>query len=131
MTPVMINKSNYFNIINRNSLSYSRCYVYFVFFKKITMSTFGNNDGQGRMYSPNTGQVLYLISWFRHAENHNESIILTYVRPNSDQVHILYYIILHINGFTERYINLLKTKCNLLYIKNQFVPRCKHFPPRL
>ena len=28
-------------------------------------------------------------------------------------------------------INILKTKCNLLYIRNQFVPRSKHFPPRL
>jgi hypothetical protein len=28
-------------------------------------------------------------------------------------------------------INLLKTKHNLLYIRNQSVPRCKHFPPRL
>jgi len=28
-------------------------------------------------------------------------------------------------------INLLKTKRNLLYIRNQSVPRCKHFPPRL
>jgi hypothetical protein len=27
--------------------------------------------------------------------------------------------------------NLLKTKHNLLYIRNQSVPRCKHFPPRL
>ena len=27
--------------------------------------------------------------------------------------------------------NLLKTKRNLLYIRNQFVPRSKHFPPRL
>jgi hypothetical protein len=26
---------------------------------------------------------------------------------------------------------LLKTKRNLLYIRNQSVPRCKHFPPRL
>jgi hypothetical protein len=26
---------------------------------------------------------------------------------------------------------LLKTKCNLLYIRNQSVPTCKHFPPRL
>jgi len=95
------------------------------------MSTFGNNDGHGTMYSPNNGQVLYLISWFQHAVNHNESLILTYVRPNSDRVHILYHIILHINGFTERYINLSKHKRNLLYIKNQSVPRCKHFPPRL
>jgi len=28
-------------------------------------------------------------------------------------------------------INVLKTKRNLLYIRNQSVPRCKHFPPRL
>jgi len=28
-------------------------------------------------------------------------------------------------------INLLKTKRNLLYVRNQSVPRCKHFPPRL
>jgi len=28
-------------------------------------------------------------------------------------------------------MNLLKTKRNLLYIKNQSVPRSKHIPPRL
>jgi hypothetical protein len=28
-------------------------------------------------------------------------------------------------------INLLNTKRNRLYMKNQSVPRCKHFPPRL
>jgi len=28
-------------------------------------------------------------------------------------------------------ISLLKTKRNLLYIRNQSVPSCKHFPPRL
>ena len=28
-------------------------------------------------------------------------------------------------------ITLLKAKRNLLYIRNQSVPRCKHFPPRL
>jgi hypothetical protein len=35
---------------------------------------------------------------------------------------------------TEEYnitVNLLKTKRNLLYIRYQSVPRCKHFPPRL
>jgi len=32
---------------------------------------------------------------------------------------------------TALFINLLKTKRNLLYIRNQSVPRCKHFPPRL
>ena len=29
------------------------------------------------------------------------------------------------------FFNLLKTKRNLLYIRNQSVPRSKHFPPRL
>ena len=28
-------------------------------------------------------------------------------------------------------INPLNTKRRLLYLKTQFVPRCKHFPPRL
>jgi len=28
-------------------------------------------------------------------------------------------------------LNLLKTKRNLGYIRNQSVPRSKHFPPRL
>ena len=28
-------------------------------------------------------------------------------------------------------VNLLETKRTLLYIRNQSVPRCKHFPPRL
>ena len=28
-------------------------------------------------------------------------------------------------------INLLKTKRNQLYLKTQFVPRSKHFPPQL
>jgi len=28
-------------------------------------------------------------------------------------------------------INLLKTKCNLLYIRHQSVPHCKHLPPRV
>jgi len=28
-------------------------------------------------------------------------------------------------------INLLTTKRNLLYMRYQSVPRCKHFPPRL
>jgi len=27
--------------------------------------------------------------------------------------------------------NLLKTKRNVLYVRNQSVPRCKHFSPRL
>jgi hypothetical protein len=40
----------------------------------------------------------------------------------------------HTHTHTAEYqlrLNLLKTKRNLLYIRNQSVPRCKHFPPRL
>ena len=40
----------------------------------------------------------------------------------------------HINSnqaLTSYCFNLLKTKPNLLYIRNQFAPRSKHFPPRL
>jgi len=36
-----------------------------------------------------------------------------------------------IEKFSRQHFNILKTKHNLLYIKNQSVPRCKHFPPRL
>ena len=32
---------------------------------------------------------------------------------------------------TDYCINLLNTKRNLLYIRNQIVPRSKHFPPQL
>ena len=35
------------------------------------------------------------------------------------------------SGNDTVYINLLKTKRNLLYIRNQSVPRSKRFPPRL
>jgi hypothetical protein len=30
--------------------------------------------------------------------------------------------------YSTQLFNLLKTKRYLLYIRNQFVPRCKHFP---
>ena len=40
-----------------------------------------------------------------------------------------WYKFLCVGGETR--INLLKTKRNLLYVRNQFVPRSKHFPPRL
>ena len=34
-------------------------------------------------------------------------------------------------GYNFTYFNLLKTKRNLLYIRNQSVPHSKHFPSRL
>ena len=36
-----------------------------------------------------------------------------------------------VKGLVVIGFNLLKAKCNLLYIKNQSVPRSKHSPPRL
>jgi len=38
---------------------------------------------------------------------------------------------LDVTCFSISLFNLLKTKRNLLYIRNQSVPRCKHFPTRL
>jgi hypothetical protein len=37
---------------------------------------------------------------------------------------------LYMKHVIHKFINL-KAKCNMLYISNQAVPRCKHFPPRL
>jgi len=35
------------------------------------------------------------------------------------------------NTYTYIFINLLKTKHNLLYIRTQSIPHCKHSPPWL
>jgi hypothetical protein len=40
-------------------------------------------------------------------------------------------IVIHVYKCLTLFLNLLKTKRILLYIRNQSVPRCKHFPPRL
>jgi hypothetical protein len=42
-----------------------------------------------------------------------------------------YYWRCNSNIPNQCHINLLKSKYNLLYIRNQSVPCCKHFPPRL
>ena len=42
-----------------------------------------------------------------------------------------FFIVLITEEFNFIPIKLLKTKCNLLYIRNQSVPRSKHFLPRL
>jgi len=73
--------------------------IYFVFSKNKII--FRHNGGQKRRYSPNTGHILYLISWFWHAADHYESLILTYVQPNSDLVHTLYHNILYIKEYTR------------------------------
>ena len=36
-----------------------------------------------------------------------------------------------LNMFERKILNPLKTKRRLLYLKTQFVPRCKHFSSRL
>ena len=40
-------------------------------------------------------------------------------------------IYVYFNTLHKNYVNLLTTKCNLLYIRNQSILRSKHFPPRL
>jgi len=50
----------------------------------------------------------------------------TNIQINQFQKTIFYYAFHRLD-----LINLSKTIPNLLYISNQSVPRCKHFPPRL
>ena len=53
---------------------------------------------------------------------------------NTPERFILFYTLYRLHMQLSRScsaINLLKTKRNLLYIRNQSVPHCKHFPPRL
>ena len=54
----------------------------------------------------------------------NEDRIKTFNGMEGNQTHT--YL-----DFMQPGINRLNTKRNLLYIRNQFVPRSKHFPPRL
>jgi len=79
------------------------------------------------------------------AETSRKSGALTYREPRLSRdtftlyiyIYIYIYILLiltqsnlsHMSGSIN--VNLLKTKRNLLYIRHQTVPRCKHFPPRL
>jgi hypothetical protein len=44
--------------------------------------------------------------------------------------HLIHFMHL-INARNKQHINLLWTKCNLLHISNQAVPRCHYFPLRL
>jgi len=51
----------------------------------------------------------------------------------NDKFNNFSFIFCTTNGNTSlhSFINPLQTKLNLLYIRNQSVPRCKHFPTRL
>jgi hypothetical protein len=40
------------------------------------------------------------------------------------------WLVIYLKWMIWYVFNLLKTKRNLLYIRHQSVPRCKHFPPR-
>ena len=53
--------------------------------------------------------------------------ILLYYPNNID----ISWVTLANDQLDAQIFNILKTKRNLLYIRNQSVPRCKHFPPRL
>jgi len=47
------------------------------------------------------------------------------------EVNFIDCFMFHISQIFANSFNLLKTKRNLLYIRHQSVPRCKHFPTRL
>ena len=49
---------------------------------------------------------------------------ISLIASNNKNVHI-------ISNTLQSTVNLLKMKCNPLYIRSQFVPRSKHFSPRL
>ena len=54
------------------------------------------------------------------------------LNPTGYVIHQQQFNLLKSIGYVmHQQFNLLKTKRNLLYIRNQFVPRSKHFPSRL
>ena len=65
----------------------------------------------------------------QHYMYHELSVLLSTFCPCTS---LLVYFALGINSsYFHGPINLLKTKHNLLYIRNQSILRSEHFPPRL
>ena len=75
--------------------------------------------------SPAVLGCMYISNMVRCKVLKNWDVDLTMYQGN-----VICTVVLRIS-IKYKYINLLKTKRNLLYIRNQSVPRCKHFPPRL
>jgi hypothetical protein len=67
------------------------------------------------VYGVNAVDKSTVSRWIHHLEPQTARRSVDWHRPASQ----------------NRTFNLLKTKRNLPYIRNQYVPRCKHFPPRL
>jgi hypothetical protein len=80
----------------------------------------------------------------RHVEANSRVFTALRKRLNTNRLFLFRHIVAVCSGNDTKHIcivrpsgtssldfNILKTKRNLLYISNQFVPRCKHFPPRL
>jgi hypothetical protein len=76
-------------------------------------------------------KILYLLYGLLHVNNSCGSpqtpIPLCHCLPNK----VLLKKLCSLQWMAVLCFNLLKTKHNLLYIRNQSVPRCKHFPTRL
>jgi len=68
---------------------------------------------------------------FQDRKSSNNSFERDEFNEGRGTIHIHYEYEYEILPSLLRNINLLKTKHNVLYIRNQSVPRCKHFPPWL
>jgi len=55
---------------------------------------------------------------------------MSYIQQNEAGLNVLFHILSR-NCLLKDNTKLSKAKHNLLDIRNQFVPPCKHFPPRL
>ena len=76
-----------------------------------------------------TSAALHVVEIIIHIYMNNIYIyIFIYI---SSKLETRCYITSRVIIWRWKYINLLKTKRNLLYGRNQSLPRCKHFPPRL
>jgi len=79
----------------------------------------------------------HVITHMYYARTHtfDTGTLFKLVVPEEARKSLPFYVIRRFLGvFTVSVfsqINRLQTKSNLLYIRNQSVPRCKHFPPRL
>ena len=91
------------------SITNKQCYTYSVHLSS-TYKVYFQPLHKARFYAPTYfGYLLYIMYLFKY-------LICVLIVP----------IFIHALHF-----NLLKTKRNLLYIRNQSVPRSKHFPPWL
>ena len=74
---------------------------------------------------------LYNTEWKLKKHNRIITKLQTTYQHSHNNIWRSAHLLQNLKFFPLGLMNLLKTKRNLLYIRSQFVPRCKHFPPRL